>query len=759
VHFAEGIDQLAASPGRLFLEVGPGQALSTFARDCTRGSSDSQVFASLPHPKDTQSDLPFLLNTAGKLWLAGVSIDWEEFHQGEKLHRVSLPTYFFERKRYCVQRQTPAATPASASAVAPAKVLARREDLSDWFYIPSWQRSVPPTAVASSETYGPWLIFAEKQGGAGDQASQILSERGEKFTTVRQGEMFARGENGEYTIRAGRAEDYVLLLDDIRSRGITPRSVLHLWSLPARSRGESRNGRMAFDSLVLLAQAFGDSRQQGLVDWVILTSGLHAVTGQEILDPEQSLVLGPAKVIPREYANITCRAVDIFPAAAAGGIPRDLIESLLLEPAMPRAWRPVAYREGYRWEQTFEPARLPGRAKTAICEKGVYLITGGMGGIGLTLAAHLAEHGHARLALTSRGNIPQRSEWRSWLAKHGENDAVSRKIRGMEKLEALGAEVLPLSVNVSDRQEMQRAIGTIEARFGPINGVVHAAGISGGGLVQLKTSDATESVLSPKVAGTLVLDSLLDVAKLDFFVLCSSVDAISPVVGAVDYCAANAFLDAYAAAQAKNGHKGVTSINWDTWQHVGMAVNAEVPRGMEEQKRAYLESAIRPAEGVEAFRRVLAAGLPQVAVITRDLPRRIAEVANSSTPVNSPAFLDERAAPTGPEATHSRPDLASAFVAPETDIQKRLAEIWIEVLGIEEIGIDDNFFEMGGHSLLATGVLSRIRGTLGVSVPLRTIFETPTIRELSGHLETLLWVVSEKPATSDETEEREEIEI
>jgi acyl carrier protein len=190
-----------------------------------------------------------------------------------------------------------------------------------------------------------------------------------------------------------------------------------------------------------------------------------------------------------------------------------------------------------------------------------------------------------------------------------------------------------------------------------------------------------------------------------------------------------------------------------------MAVNAEVPRGMEEQKRAYLESAIRPAEGVEAFRRVLAAGLPQVAVITRDLPRRIAEVANSSTPVNSPAFLDERAAPTGPEATHSRPDLASAFVAPETDIQKRLAEIWIEVLGIEEIGIDDNFFEMGGHSLLATGVLSRIRGTLGVSVPLRTIFETPTIRELSGHLETLLWVVSEKPATSDETEEREEIEI
>jgi len=151
--------------------------------------------------------------------------------------------------------------------------------------------------------------------------------------------------------------------------------------------------------------------------------------------------------------------------------------------------------------------------------------------------------------------------------------------------------------------------------------------------------------------------------------------------------------------------------------------------------------------------------LPQVAVVTRDLPQWIKEIARSCKTEKTGAMLEERGAQSSAEALHSRPDLATAFVPPETDIQKRLTEIWVEVLGIQEIGVDDNFFEMGGHSLLATGVLSRVRSAFNVSIPLRTIFETPTIRQLSGHLETLLWVVAGKSAPADETGEREEIEL
>jgi acyl transferase domain-containing protein/acyl carrier protein len=760
VHFAEGINELATSPGRLFLEVGPGQTLSTFAKDCTRGIAGCEVLGSLPHPKDHQSDVSYLLNTVGKLWLAGVTINWEDFHKGEKLHRVPLPTYFFERKRYCVQPSTSSAvaTPASSVPVTAPTGVGRREDLSDWFYAPSWQRSVSPTVEAAQDSYGPWLVFAD-QGALSDQVNEVLVARKETFITVRRGSAFDVRRDGDFAINPDRAEDYGRLLNEMQSRGLTPRSLLYLWGLPQESQVETRNGQAAFDSLLSLAKAFEDSRFRGPMDWVVVTSGLHAVSGKETIAPEQALLLGPTKVIPREYSNLTCRAVDIFPLPALGTNCGELVANLLMEPAMTRPWRPVAYRDGYRWEQTFERVRLPARQKSVIRERGVYLITGGMGGIGLTLATHFAEHGQARLALTGRSRLPERAEWQRWIDEHDEDNEVSRKILTVRNLELLGAEVLPLTADVSDRRAMAAAIDAIETSFGPINGVVHAAGIPGGGLVQLKTPVMAQRVLSPKVEGTLVLDSLLDMTKLDFFVLCSSIDAISPIAGAVDYSAANAFLDAYATAKRKKGHTLVSSINWDAWQDVGMAANAEVPRNMVERKRAFLESAIKPAEGIEAFRRVLASGMSQVAVITRDLPRLIIEVANSANPAEILAAPEKDLSRAPAEARHSRPDLASAFVPTETDTQKRLADIWIEVLGIGEIGIDDNFFEMGGHSLLATGILSRIRNSFGVSVPLRTIFETPTIRQLSSHLDTLLWIVSGKSAPTDETGEREEVEL
>jgi acyl carrier protein len=232
--------------------------------------------------------------------------------------------------------------------------------------------------------------------------------------------------------------------------------------------------------------------------------------------------------------------------------------------------------------------------------------------------------------------------------------------------------------------------------------------------------------------------------------LCSSIDAIAPVAGAVDYCAANAFLDTFANSKWNGGRAVLSSINWDAWQDVGMAVSGEAAARMTELRREYLQSAIRQEEGVEAFKRVLSSGMPQVAVVTHSLTRHIAAILNSTRTPEAAAPLEER---------HSRPDLGSTFVPANTDVEKRITNIWAEVLGIGEIGIDDNFFEMGGHSLLATGVLSRVRDAFGVSVPLRTIFEAPTIRQLAKHVDTLAWIASDKSSVSDEAGDREEVEL
>jgi hypothetical protein len=249
---------------------------------------------------------------------------------------------------------------------------------------------------------------------------------------------------------------------------------------------------------------------------------------------------------------------------------------------------------------------------------------------------------------------------------------------------------------------------------------------------------------------------LLKDEPLDFLMLCSSVNAICGFAGSVDYTAANCFLDALATSRFHGGRATVVSINWDAWRDVGMAFR-RLPGNVAPSwnHREYGESAITPADGVEAFRRVMASGLPQVAVINRDL-RRLLEESENPVEFTAADSLPERSS--GGEL-HARPNLAPAYAAPETDTQRVMAGIWTESLGIGGIGLDDNFFELGGHSLLATAVLSRVRNSFGATITLRAVFDAPTIRLLSDHLDTLLWATSRQAAPVDGSEEREEIEL
>ncbi|UCH94267.1 MAG: SDR family NAD(P)-dependent oxidoreductase, partial [Candidatus Aminicenantes bacterium] len=240
----------------------------------------------------------------------------------------------------------------------------------------------------------------------------------------------------------------------------------------------------------------------------------------------------------------------------------------------------IAYRGNYRLVRTFEPIRLSPldsqppalRLKKA----GVYLITGGLGGIGLVLARYLAKTLQAKLILTGRSAFPARQEWDQWLNTHHSLDSVSQKIRKVKELEALGAEVQVYSVDAADEPGMRNVVQEAKERFGTINGVIHSAGVPGGGMIQLKTREMADQVLAPKVKGTLALDQVLQDQGIrpDLIVLCSSVNSVVPILGQVDYFAANAFMDAFAFYNNAKDNTFTVSINWDAWQEVGMAVEA-----------------------------------------------------------------------------------------------------------------------------------------------------------------------------------------
>jgi len=387
-----------------------------------------------------------------------------------------------------------------------------------------------------------------------------------------------------------------------------------------------------------------------------------------------------------------------------------------------------------------------------------------LGGQGPALAEVLAERVQARLVLTARTALPSRTQWTAWLAEHGEDDPTSRKILAIRALEAKGSQVLTFAANVADVQQMRAVIDGALAAFGEVNGVIHAAGVMGGGIIPLKTRSMADEVLAPKVLGTAVLDHVLAGLPIDFMLLCSSFNSIVGTAGQVDYSAANAYLDAFAHAKALDGGPWTVSVNWATWQEVGMAYNAPVTEQMRQVKQRLLNDGMRTKEAQSAFERVLTNPLPQWIVSPQSFNGLLATILPEREPIGPETGDGTESSYSGQQEEaggklHARPALQTAYVAPRNAVETQIAEVWQELFGIDRIGVDDNFFELGGHSLMATQVLVRLQECFGIDLPARIIFETHTIAELASQLEIILWVAQNPRSQEDTAEDREELEF
>ncbi len=581
VRFADGLQLLLKEPAQILLEVGPGRTLSTLAMQHPDRLADQVVTSSLHHPHEPQSDVAFLLNTLGKLWLAGTWVNWSGFHAHYVRQRQPLPTYPFERQRYWVNAQV--RTEAQAAARPEGSGSAKKvDDRSNWFYVPSWKRSIIPHTLPGGQLLpAHWLIFAD-ECGLGIALANRLKHEDRTVTVVRAGSAFARPNVDEYILNPGCAGDYETLLDELRLQNKFPQAMAHLWSvtrsdqLSLDCQDPDQLQARGFYSLLFLTQALGKQNTSAELCITVVSNNLQEVTGQDVVCPAKATLLGPVAIIPHEYANLHCRSLDVELSLSGDGFDADTLKVLVAELGVLSSEASVAYRGNRRWVQIFEPVHLDQlRGVTSrLRQGGVYLITGGLGGLGLTLARHLAETVQAKLILTGRSALPASKEWEHWLATHEEREGTSRKIRAVQELQNLGAEVWPIQADVTQLEEMQAVIRQALARYGQINGVIHAAGIPAGGLIQLKTREMVESSLAPKVKGTLVLETVCQNLSLDFLVLCSSIDSVVGRIGQVDYYAANAFLDAFAYDYQTRQGVPTICINWDTWQEVGMAAEA-----------------------------------------------------------------------------------------------------------------------------------------------------------------------------------------
>ena len=599
VRFADGVATLAAEPGRVFLEVGPGRTLSSLAKANRAVRPTQAAIPLLRHPDDTVPDEAFLLTAIGRLWAAGGALDVQQLFGDERRQRVSLPTYAFQSQRYFID---PGASHGESSAER-ADLAEREADPARWFWEPVWRRRDVEDPVVGRLSF---LVVVD-DGGIGDRVVERLRAAGDRAIVVREGDSYQRLGPDEYRLSPQQGRDgYERLVRDLESGGDMPDRILHLSLLAStehHAMGTSffhRNQELGFYSLLFLAQAWAAEGMRNPLHVLVATAGMQRVHADDRAPwPEQSTILGPAGVIPRELPGVTVSCIDLLPDEVGptrrgrvgrperGSAARRLVAAVLpagvdaadvlcAEARARPSGEVVAVRHGRRFLHDLRHVTVDGGAGALPVREGaVVLVTGGLGGIATTVVERLATARGARLVLLSRSELAPRDHWAQIAAKLGEHHSLVRRIRAVERLEAaIGAEVTTVAVDVADVEGMRRATAEIRARFGGIHAVVHAAGAIDDGLIATKTQAGVEDVLAPKVAGTLVLDEVLRDDDLDLFVVFSSTSTVTAPMGQIDYVAANAFLDHFVQSRHGRSRTKYLAIDWGVWNEVGMAAEA-----------------------------------------------------------------------------------------------------------------------------------------------------------------------------------------
>ena len=741
VRFSEGLEELLRDSGNILLEVGPGRGLNTLARRHPLSTREHHILSSMRDARQTDPDVAVITRALGSLWLSGLKIDWSKaIYPSEHCRRIPLPTYPFERQRYFIDRNQGLMTHERST------TLDKRPDIADWFYVPSWKRSLPHRTWRTgepAEEKRSWLVFADPYGLSSAIVEHLRGDR-QEVVSVCIGDDFARLGDREYCINPGQQKNYDTLIQELLETKRIPRIIAHLWNItPDDQLGRGLQfydevQNIGYNSLIYLMRAFMASNlTNNPMQLGVVSTNLQAVTGSEQLSPEKSTVLGPCKVIPNEFPNVQCISVDVELKAGVAGMSNLadwLIAEFASDPGSIQDDTVIAYRGKHRWVQSVEPVRLetPADGSHPLRQGGVYLITGGLGGVGYILAEHLARAYQAKLVLIGRSKLPEREEWEQWLDAHDEQNELSRRLQKIIELERIGAEVLAVSADVGDMDQMRATYAQAIQRFGPVNGVIHAAGVEGGGLIELRALTGSGSNMGPKVRGTLILDELCKNSPLDFFMLCSSLVTFTGTIGGVDYTSANMFMDTYAnySSMARDCH--TVAVNWDYWMNVGMAIDllkrhrAVFRSTIDSLAGEDMVDAINPAEGTEAFNRVLSTHLSQVVVSTRDFPLLLQGFRQKSS-----SFRDVFEKTKLEETSHPRPNLATPHVAPRNEVEQTIVEVWEEVLGIDGLGVNDPYFEIGGDSLHAMPLIARVRDIFHIDLPLRIVYSHETAAKMA----------------------------
>ena len=701
VKFSSGIETLLNDHNDyIFIEVGPGHSLINCLKQYNVYGTQSKGVSMVRSTKEKINDKRYFTDRIGQLWTYGVELDWNAYYSNIDCKKITFPTYSFEPTKHL--SEVDVQTMIQSNGLFPQR---KQGNVTNWIYRPAWQQSVwLPGGFVQKNDNQSVIIFANP--------SNLVNVLQDKFilpVLVGAGKLYEIKNDRSFTINAANEEDFEKLFRHLKETGITPERIIHLWdfdcngSLQSSSSDFDSQQELGYESLIRIVRTFTSLFGPKPLQLDVVANGWFNVFGNETLVPVKALSLGALKVIPKEFENISCRAIDLPDSTDLS------VEQLVKELNYSDNAGEVAIRGSNRYCKILKKIDFEFPKEISVFRKnGTYLITGANGGMGKIFSKYFAEEFNANLILIGRGK---------------------RDDEFIDILEGYDSKIFYIQADVSESDRIKKGIEHARNIFGDINGIIHTAGIADfSGVILRRTIDDDRRVFLPKVKGTLLLSSIFENQKIDFFVNCSSLSATTAPFGEVAYVAANNFLDAF--SESKYITNRMISIQWTALQEVGLAVKA-LKHLSPMQQDEELKFGTLPEEIIQLLACVVYLNIPTTLISTIDIKfylQKINEKSAESEPNLAGGQISER------------PKLSTPFSKPKTKTEITLMTLVETFFGIRELGIDDNFFELGGDSLKAITLLKRIEKEFNVSLTLNTFFEKQNFRQIGEEIDEALWI-------------------
>jgi nonribosomal peptide synthetase DhbF len=626
----------------------------------------------------------------------------------------------------------------------------------DWFHRKVWRRK-NIFAAAPRIPGGVTLVFLDELG-LGARVTAALEAAGRRVVTVAPGLDFAAIGPDRYRLDPREKEHYRRLLAQVSTVQTPLEAILHLATYDGPPR-DAAGDAPAWQSLLLLVQALaGGGDPERAVRLLVVSSDAQPVLEGDRIAVDKAPLFGLVQTIPQELPWLSAAHVDLPSGDLAMAV-----TAVLAEERAAQRDREVAYRAGERL--------IPALLRVDFAEApvhpppfepgGVYLLAGGLGGLGARLAEHLLLQHRARVLVIGRSSLADIHSSPRALALQELTAAAARS----------GGEIIYEGVDVTTPILVEEAVRRAENRWGrPLAGIVHLAGVFEERALVDETPDTFSATLRPKVLGARALAGLLAARRECLFIAFSSVNGFFGGVEAGAYSAASRSLEHFVQSLRRDGNPRAHCLVWSAWDDIGLS------RGyrMNERSLARGFHAIPALKGqtsiLVALRRgdgSLHIGLdgtrPRVLRHTGEASRRIQTLAACVVPAEGagdPALsieLRDRFGtpitcsvrpvddiPLGPDgAVDARALLALAdgvsraaphYIAPRGEAEAIIAGIWRDALRIDRVGSGDNFFDLGGHSMLLAVVRDKLARAFGRDVPIVEMFRHPTVAALAAHL-------------------------